>query len=177
MNEVFVVVLLLLKAALSPFLYTSFRLTFNQAFLKKWCLLALFLVWSLSEGHDCLWDLILLAVLFYLLLNRLSHFSVIFLLEVTYSCGGFFDFCNSCRDIESECFVSVPFNSKKNWTRSCTHSGTVSLMVSLNSSPWNDYCSAASFVSGLSQCDASLILLGICHRNCISFPHCLSDFS
>lgn len=66
-----------------------------------------------------------------------------------YSCGGFFGFCNSCRDFESECIISVPFNRKKNWTRSCTHSGTASLMVSLTSSPWNDYCSAKRFISGL----------------------------
>lgn len=57
-------------------------------------------------------------------------------------------FCNSCRDIESECIIIVPFN-RKNWTKSCTHSGTVSLMVSLTSSPWNGYYSAKSLISGL----------------------------
>lgn len=39
------------------------------------------------------------------------------------------------------------------WTRSCmlfnTKSGTTLLMVSLTSSPWNDYCSAQSFFSAL----------------------------
>lgn len=43
----------------------------------------------------------------------------------------------------------VCLSIEKNWTRSCMHSGTASLMVSLTSSPWNDYCSAESFISAL----------------------------